>query len=135
MNDFIDIGPECFANQEQTVISWRGENFYKACDVLVTGTVEGASSHCVKRIGHPGDIHEDFDGNTKGSEESPPEPYPFIVPQREVVVECLNERCRRSRQLRRASLPQIGNELYLCGPIMCTCGDMVKIWENPDAVR
>lgn len=68
------------------------------------------------------------------SEESPPEAYPFIVPQSEVAVECLNEKCRRSGQLRRASLPKIGNEIYLCGPIMCTCGHMMKIWENPDAV-
>lgn len=64
-SDFIDIGPECFANKEETVISWKGENFYRACDKLVTGTLEGAASHCVKRVRHKNDC-EDYDGNTRG---------------------------------------------------------------------
>lgn len=62
--DFPPIGPECFSNKERTVISWKGENFYKACDALVVEHPDGGASHCVKRVGHPSIIHESFDGTT-----------------------------------------------------------------------
>jgi hypothetical protein len=59
---FPQIGPECFANPEETVISWKGANYYKACDAFVSDLEDGGQSHCVKREGHPSSIHEDFDG-------------------------------------------------------------------------
>lgn len=62
--DFINIGPQAFANKEETVINWKGENFYRACGVIVQVTRYGTTS-CVKRVDHPGEIHEDYDGNTK----------------------------------------------------------------------
>lgn len=64
MTDIIDIGPECFANGEATIISYKGENYYKTCDALVIEGL-GSRSYCVKRCGHGGDIHEDFDGMTR----------------------------------------------------------------------
>lgn len=63
--DFVDIGPECFANDTLTVISYKGVNYYKACDEFVTDRKEGGQSFCVKRIGHPGKIHEAYDGTTR----------------------------------------------------------------------
>lgn len=61
---FIDIGPECFSDMDRTVICWKGENFYRACDaVVISHTLNGGRTHCVKRVGHPGEYHEDFDGN------------------------------------------------------------------------
>lgn len=58
--DFIDIGPQCFTDGD--VISYKGENFYRACGELVAELEGGGRSHCVKRIGHPGNQHEDYDG-------------------------------------------------------------------------
>lgn len=65
VTDFIDIGPQCFANAELTIISYKGMNFYRACDTLVAKLVSGGQSFCVKRVDHPGVIHEDFDGRTR----------------------------------------------------------------------
>lgn len=59
------IGPECFASTDDTVISWKGVNYYQACDELVVAGPKGSSTHCVKRVDHPGDIHEDYDGFRK----------------------------------------------------------------------
>lgn len=60
--DMIDIGPACFSDGEKTVISYEGNNFYRACDAFVAAHADGSSSFCVKRVGHPGDVHEDFAG-------------------------------------------------------------------------
>lgn len=57
-----DIGQFTFSNDEETVINHKGENFYKACDVLVTGTPDNGASYCVKRVNHPGNECEDWDG-------------------------------------------------------------------------
>lgn len=64
LTGFIDIGPECFADSEATVISYKGDNFYRACDVLVAEFAGGAS-HCVKRVNHPNRQHEDFYGRVR----------------------------------------------------------------------
>lgn len=64
-SDFEVIGPECFASPAKDVISWKGENFYKACDEPVVTNADGSGTHCVKRQEHPGDIHEDYDGIRK----------------------------------------------------------------------
>lgn len=66
--DITVIGPECFASVDDKVISWKGANFYKACDELVMENPLGGATHCVKRVDHPGDIHEDYDGNRRGED-------------------------------------------------------------------
>lgn len=63
-SDFVDIGPECFADKDLTVISYKGENFYKACGRMVTGSLQNGGSHCVKRVNHFNDC-EDFNGETR----------------------------------------------------------------------
>jgi hypothetical protein len=62
--NYTDIGPECFTNGE--VISYKGENYYKACDVFVADLPDGGQCFCVKRVGHPGLVHESYDGLKRG---------------------------------------------------------------------
>lgn len=69
-NDIVDIGPECFADGEELVISYKGANYYKACDAWVRDLDEGGASHCVKRVNHSSILHEDFDGNVRKREPS-----------------------------------------------------------------
>lgn len=61
--DYVDIGASCFMKGD--VINYLGENFYKACSSFVAELEGGGQSSCVKRIGHPGIIHEDFEGRTR----------------------------------------------------------------------
>lgn len=61
----IDIGPSCFASDDEKVINYLGNNYYRACDQVVANNAEGGVSFCVKREDHPGDIHEDYDGRTR----------------------------------------------------------------------
>jgi hypothetical protein len=56
------LGPECFTDGD--VISYKGENYYRACNVLVSDLEDGGQSHCVKRVNHPSKQHEDYDGRT-----------------------------------------------------------------------
>lgn len=56
------LGPECFTDGD--VISYKGENYYRACNVFVADLEDGGQSHCVKRVGHPSKQHEDYDGRT-----------------------------------------------------------------------
>lgn len=57
---FVDIGPEAFTDGR--VISYKGANFYKACDEFVCDTFDGGQSFCVKRVDHPGRTHEAYNG-------------------------------------------------------------------------
>lgn len=66
---FVDIGPACFADGGFTVISYRGANYYRACNAFVAERPDGAQNFCVKRVGHGGTYHEDFFGNRRDSEE------------------------------------------------------------------
>lgn len=50
-------------SDDKTVINHEGANYYKACEHIVAIKIDGVRSYCVKRIGHPGILHEDFDGN------------------------------------------------------------------------
>lgn len=63
--DFIDIAPECFTDGDELVISYKGENYYRACGYPVNSAPQGGSSHCVKRVNHPSKQHEDYDGRTR----------------------------------------------------------------------
>lgn len=59
-----DLDAPAFTNPVETVISYKGENYYRACGVLVTQSPGNGTTSCVKRQDHPGTIHEDFDGKT-----------------------------------------------------------------------
>jgi hypothetical protein len=61
--EIIDLGNSMFASADETVINWKGENYYKACGEFVRNLPEGGTSTCVLRVGHPGRIHEDYDGH------------------------------------------------------------------------
>lgn len=65
--DFPVIGPECFSDKEGTVISYKGEHYYKACNAFVKDNPDGGQSFCVKRVNHPGRlrIHESYDGTIR----------------------------------------------------------------------
>ncbi len=65
MDKYVDIGPECFTDTHGLVISYKGQNFYRACGHFVSEREEGGQSFCVKRVNHPTDVHEDYDGRTK----------------------------------------------------------------------
>jgi hypothetical protein len=77
MTDFVDIGPQCFSDKEQTVINYRGENFYRAC-----GAPVGLHSSCVKRINHPSPDHEDFAGTTSTQ---PPRSDGLLIKTRSIM--------------------------------------------------
>lgn len=76
------LGPELFMSVDENVISRQGQNYYRSCDELVLNNPHGGTTHCVKRAGHPGDIHEDMDGHTKSTgiqltlEETDDRPHP-----------------------------------------------------------
>lgn len=71
--DVTVIGQDCITNGE--VISYRGENFYKACDQWVVAVDGEGQSFCVKRSGHNGYIHEDIHGNFRdATDDEAPEP-------------------------------------------------------------
>lgn len=60
--EFKDLGPELFI-VDGDVISYKGENFYRACNAFVRDLPDGGQSFCVKRVGHPGGVHEAYDGS------------------------------------------------------------------------
>lgn len=62
-NEPMHLDGPAFTNRVETIINYKGNNFYMACGTLVTGVPDEGTTTCVKRIGHPGDIHEDWDGN------------------------------------------------------------------------
>ncbi len=63
--NIVDIGPECFAASDLSVISWKGENYYRMCGHVVRTIGVGGYSHCVKPRHHPNPTHEDYFGNVK----------------------------------------------------------------------
>jgi len=63
IRDLVDIGPECFT--DGFIISYKGENYYRACDEWVADTSDGGEEFCVKRVDHPGNVHEAYSGNTR----------------------------------------------------------------------
>jgi len=62
---FLSLGPECFIGPDRNVISYKGENFYRACSEWVSDLPEGGGSFCVLRVDHPGAEHEDYDGRLR----------------------------------------------------------------------
>lgn len=55
------IAENCFTNGEAIV--YKGVHYYKSCAALVTESSR-SNSYCVKRLGHPSRIHEDYEGRT-----------------------------------------------------------------------
>lgn len=66
----VNLGSEMFANGDLSVISYKGENYYQSCGEVVTGSghPDEESTTCVRRVRHPGRIHEDWDDNTREDE-------------------------------------------------------------------
>lgn len=58
-----DLKKGAFTDGE--VINYQGDNYYRACGAVVT-----IQSYCVKRVNHPGVLHEDYDGNVRGNNNS-----------------------------------------------------------------
>ena|ERR1700741_342817 len=58
----IDLGNSCFVSSDLRVISYQGENYYKACGHLVSEKGEKTTS-CILPEGHAYRNHEDFYGN------------------------------------------------------------------------
>jgi len=62
MEKITEIGPECFTNGES--IWYKGDIYYRACNAFVADFEDGGKSFCVKRVGHPSQTHESYDGAT-----------------------------------------------------------------------
>lgn len=63
--EVIDLPvPEMFASADELVISWKGENYYRACSHPVISREDGSGSFCIKPEVHDASTgHEDIDGN------------------------------------------------------------------------
>lgn len=61
------LGPELFLDVQERFISYKGTEYYRLCDELVLNDPHGGTTHCVKRVGHPGEEHEDERGHTKST--------------------------------------------------------------------
>lgn len=59
METYTTLGPECFT--DGLVISYKGENYYKACGAFITDREDGGQSFCVRRVGHSYG-HENYNG-------------------------------------------------------------------------
>lgn len=64
MEEIIEIGLECFANGDATVIGYKGDTYHKSCEQVVFRHPDGSATYCTKRAGHPSLEHEDFGGTT-----------------------------------------------------------------------
>lgn len=83
---------QIFTNEAQTIMNWAGENFYKACGFPVVENEDGSGSSCVKRIDHPGIVHEDFEGKKRVDGEAyveTPEDVVFYLGHPYKVVDAL----------------------------------------------
>lgn len=56
-DEIVPIGPECFANGEQTVISWKGQEYVKTCGSFVADLPDGGKAFCTLTFDHPGFEH------------------------------------------------------------------------------
>lgn len=65
MENIKDLDAPAFTNESETVINYKGSNYYKACGEIVVNMGEHVTTSCVKRVGHPGHVHEDYIGATK----------------------------------------------------------------------
>lgn len=54
---FVDIGPECFANGEETIVCWKGQEYIKTCGEFVTELADGGAAFCTLAYDHPGTEH------------------------------------------------------------------------------
>lgn len=59
------IGSDCSINDESTVICYKEKFYYRVCGLPVKDSINEVS-FCVKRINHPGVLHEDYEGNVRG---------------------------------------------------------------------
>jgi len=62
--DYTKVGDSAFTNGN--VISYEGENYYRACNYKVSDKPDGGTTYCVKHVDHrsnPNSLHEDFEGH------------------------------------------------------------------------
>lgn len=70
--DLTIIGPECFAGDidgdPEVALSWKGQNYYKACGEYVKKNPDGSETTCVLpvQVIHKHATHMDFDDNMRG---------------------------------------------------------------------
>ena len=64
LEELVDLGPEMFGDVSGTVISYHGENYYKACGEFVRKNEEGGTSSCVMPSRFEHETHMDYKGNT-----------------------------------------------------------------------
>ena len=57
MSDITVIGPECFAYVDETVLSWKGQEYVKTCGKFVTDLPDGGQAFCTLTYDHPGLDH------------------------------------------------------------------------------
>lgn len=119
MTDYIELGPELFSDSEETVISWKGSNFYRACDRWVTEKLEGGSTHCVKRINHPSDMHEDYHGNQRSE----------IVDESKIQPGTEQELYGDNPETITIPIPAIGEDNETGELIHITRADVEKAWD------
>lgn len=82
--EFAQLNRDFFITPDGTVIGYRGKNYYEACDQLVMVLPDGSQTHCVRRVGHDGLIHEDYEGHEiKRHSRAAPEhpPRPIVTPR------------------------------------------------------
>lgn len=60
-------GTSAFTDMDETVINYKGTNYYKACGIIVVFDYFDYKdiTSCVKRVGHLGNEHEDYNGNKR----------------------------------------------------------------------
>lgn len=63
-DELKEIGPEAFTNGAETVISFKGSNFYRSCDAFVRKLPDGGGSYCIRQMGHEEGNHIDFSGHS-----------------------------------------------------------------------
>lgn len=68
LEELVDLGPEMFSDVSGTVISYQGENYYKACGAFVRNNEQGGTSSCVMPVRFEHDVHMDYRGNTTDGE-------------------------------------------------------------------
>lgn len=60
------LGPELFLSEDEKVMSYKGQEYYKPCGEFVKDLPDGGQSFCVKIVDHFRSMeHEDIHGNIR----------------------------------------------------------------------
>lgn len=85
------VGPEAFTDPEGAVISWRGENFYRACGKYVTGGNDQGGTTCVKHVNHPPPLCENYHGRVRDQESGAYVTYAPLITRNSIVAKNITE--------------------------------------------